>query len=277
MANTITANNIRLKTESKTPETNVGETERWVSVVSGGLLILTGLKHPRSLTGWSVIALGAGMLHRGLTGHCKVYRALNVNSHTIDDEGVHVQAAVTINRPAEELYRYWRQLENLPGIMSHLESVTELDAKRSHWVAKAPAGTSVSWDAEIVSETENQTILWRSLEGAQISNAGSVRFVPVPGDRGTEVHVSLSYSPPGGSVGVAVAKLFGEEPQQQVREDLLHFKQLMEAGEIPTTKGQSSGKSLKRTLKSNMLSSAVSRQGNGAEPFTGEKRFAESS
>jgi uncharacterized membrane protein len=148
-----------------------------------------------------------------------------------------------VNRPAAELYRYWRNFENLPKFMDHLESVRTTGEKRSHWVAKAPAGTTVEWDAEIINEKENELIAWRSLENADVDNAGSVRFQEAPAGRGTEVRVSLEYDPPGGMVGAAIAKLFGEAPDQQIQEDLRRFKQVMEAGERATTEGQASGRS----------------------------------
>lgn len=257
---------------------NVGAVERWASVIAGGVLIARGLSQNRSWMGWTLAAMGGGMVYRGVSGHCPMYEAMNVNTQTMDDQGVHVHAAVTIDRKPEELFAFWRSLENLPHIMSHLETVTEIDNKRSHWVAKAPVGMTVEWDAEIVSETENQSIMWRSTEGAQITNAGSVRFVPVAGERGTEVHVELTYHPPAGAVGVAVAKLFGEEPQHQIEDDLRHFKQFMEAGEIATTQGQPSGASLKRQIKSKMLASAESRQSTDkAEKAESEKGISKKS
>ncbi|HXE56657.1 MAG TPA: SRPBCC family protein, partial [Gemmatimonadales bacterium] len=139
---------------------------------------------------------------------------------------------ITIGRPAEEVYRFWRDLENLPRFMSHLDSVRVLDQRRSHWVARAPAGRTVEWDAEIVEDRAGELIAWRSLEGADVPNSGSVRFTPAPGGRGTEVRVQLQYQPPGGAVGAAVAKLFGEEPGQQVASDLRRLKQVIETGEV---------------------------------------------
>lgn len=146
--------------------------------------------------------------------------------------GVHVREATTVNRPREEVYRFWRDFGNLPRFMDHLESVEVLDDVRSRWKAKAPAGARVEWDAEIVEDRENELISWRSLQHADVSNSGSVRFVPAPGNRGTEVHVELRYQPPGGNLGAIVAKLFGEEPSQQVKGDLRRFKQVMEVGEV---------------------------------------------
>jgi uncharacterized membrane protein len=260
--------------DSATNHVNVGQAERISSALLGGLMLFKGITGSRSPLRVSALALGGALLYRGLSGHCPVYGAMHVNTRTIDEEGVLVHAAATINRSPEELYRYWRQLENLPRIMSHLESVTEIDQKYSHWVARAPGGMTVEWKAEIVSETENREILWRSTEGAQITNAGSVRFVEAPGDRGTEVHVMLSYHPPAGSVGVAVAKLFGEEPQHQIEDDLRRFKQFMEAGEIATTQGQPSGRSLKRQIKAKFLASAESRQ-EPADSHSDSERLTE--
>ena len=146
--------------------------------------------------------------------------------------GVEVRRSITINRSASELYGFWRDLGRLPTIMLHLESVTELDDRRSRWKAKAPAGASVEWEAEIVEDRPDELLAWRSVEGSDIPNSGSVRFVPAPGGRGTEVHVELRYDPPGGKVGAAIAKLFGEEPGQQVDGDLRRFKQVIETGEV---------------------------------------------
>jgi uncharacterized membrane protein len=158
------------------------------------------------------------------------------------NQGIKVEKSVTINKPADELYRYWHDFEKLPTFMKHLKSVQVCDAKRSHWVANAPLGTSVEWDADIVTDQENQLIAWASVPGADIDNSGFVRFTPAPGGRGTEVKVVIEYNPPGGAVGAAIAKLFGEEPEQQAGDDLRRFKQLMEAGEIATTEGQPSGR-----------------------------------
>ncbi|MEN3332808.1 MAG: hypothetical protein V7641_2173 [Blastocatellia bacterium] len=141
-------------------------------------------------------------------------------------------ASKTINRPPEEVYRFWRNFENLPRFMSHLELVQVADGNRSHWKAKAPAGMTVEWDAEITQDRPNELIAWRSLEGADVEHSGSVRFERAPGDRGTEVKVAIVYNPPGGVLGVGIAKLFGEEPGEQIKGDLYRFKQVMETGEV---------------------------------------------
>ena len=146
--------------------------------------------------------------------------------------GVHVTQALTINRPRSEVYGFWHNFENLPRFMAHLDSVEVLDNNRSRWKAKAPAGTTVEWEAETIEDRPNELISWRSLPDASIPNSGTVRFKDAPGNRGTEIHVELRYQPPGGKLGSLIAKLFGEEPEQQVKGDLRRFKQVMETGEI---------------------------------------------
>jgi uncharacterized membrane protein len=231
---------------------NVGEIERWASSIGGGALAVYGIS--RLIQGnWvgAVLGLvGGSLIYRGTTGYCNLYQALGINTAegssnpnvTISaNRGIKVEKSVTVNKSPEELYRFWRNFENLPRFMDHLESVRVEGEGRSHWVAKAPAGTTVEWDAEVYNEKENELIAWRSLEGADVDNAGSVRFEAGPEGRSTIVRVSLKYDPPGGLIGSTFAKLFGEEPSQQIEEDLRRFKQVMEAGEIPTTEGQSSG------------------------------------
>lgn len=154
---------------------------------------------------------------------------------------VDVENSITVNRPAEECYRFWRDFQNFPRFMRHLEEVQVISATRSHWRARAPAGTSVAWDAEITVDHPGELLAWHSLEGADIENAGTVRFERAAGGRGTVVRVDLLYKPPGGKAGALIAKLFGKEPAQQIEQDLRRFKQLIETGEIPTTAGQASG------------------------------------
>ena len=209
------------------------DAERWGGILAGAGLALFGLTR-RSRTGLAFAAAGGGLIASAL---------VRTTQRAAPDGGrIEVERTVTINRPAEELYRYWRDLANLPRIMQHLESVTPLDERRSHWVAKGPLGRTVEWDAEIVEERPNELIAWRSLPGASVPNTGAVRFAPAPGDRGTEVKVTLAYDPPAGPAGAAAAKLLMEEPDQQVREDLRRFKAVMEAGEAPSTDGQPSGR-----------------------------------
>jgi uncharacterized membrane protein len=148
------------------------------------------------------------------------------------DRGIRVKKAITVNSSPEEAYSFWRNFENLPRFMAHLESVRVMDQRRSYWKAKAPLGATVEWVAEITEDRPNQLIAWRSLEGADVPNSGQVRFIPAPGRRGAEVHVELMYDPPGGIIGATIAKLFGKEPSQQADGDLRRFKQVLEVGEV---------------------------------------------
>lgn len=227
---------------------NVSDAERVLSIGGGVALAVYGIARKDWL---GVAALGAGALlaQRGARGYCDVYGALGVNTAPKQNatsvkagQGVKVEKAVTINAPVEELYNFWRNFENLPRFMTHLESVAVQNDLRSHWKAKAPFGTTVEWDAEIISEVPNELIAWRSLENADVSNAGSVHFTPATGGRGTTVKVSLSYEPPAGKLGAAIAWLTGEEPSVQVEEDLRRFKRLMETDELPTIEGQPAGR-----------------------------------
>lgn len=235
-------------------ETNVGSSERIASTIAGGGLVAYGIKQG-GLLGAAATVIGGAMLFRGTTGHCHAYEALGVDTSETrgvkaaapkSQEGlfsgrIHVKKTVTIDKSPAELYSFWRNFENLPQFMNHLESVKTTGEKTSHWVAKAPLGSSVEWDAEVTSDIPNERIGWKSAEIADVPNAGVVEFRPTS-NRGTEVIVTLTYEPPAGKIGSLVAKLFGEEPSQQVAEDLRRFKQLMESGEIITVEGQSSGR-----------------------------------
>ncbi|TCS37405.1 polyketide cyclase/dehydrase/lipid transport protein [Paucimonas lemoignei] len=154
---------------------------------------------------------------------------------------VDVQKSITVNKSPEECYRFWRDFQNFPRFMKHLEEVSVTGDTKSHWRAKAPGGTTVEWDAEITVDHPGELLAWHSLEGADIENAGTVRFERGAGGRGTVIRIDLLYSPPGGKAWSVLAKLFGEEPELQIDQDLRRFKQLMETGEIPTTVGQPSG------------------------------------
>jgi uncharacterized membrane protein len=149
-----------------------------------------------------------------------------------DNGGVHARASCIVNRDPHEVYSFFRDFRNLPRFMEHLESVQELPDGRSHWVAKGPAGMNVEWDAEIIAEDPGRVITWRSLEDSDVDNAGAVVFEPAAGGRGTIVKVNIQYNPPGGVVGATVARLFGEEPNQQLEDDMRRLKQVMEVGEV---------------------------------------------
>jgi uncharacterized membrane protein len=218
---------------------NISQAERWISVAAGAGLVGYGLLS-RRMSGLVVAGLGAWLVRRGVTGHCDTYRLLGVNTAGTGEDtrqalggpaGVIVEESVVINRPIAELYRFWRNLENLPRFMFHLESVERITDTLSRWRAKAPAGTTVEWNAEIINEVPDQVIGWRSIEGSDVVSAGSVNFDDAGPGRGTRVSVRLQYSPPGGKVGDAVARLLGSDAATQIRQDLRRFKQLLETGE----------------------------------------------
>lgn len=221
---------------------NVSEPERVVSLIGGTALAVLGVAMHDFKSIPSFLG-SAYLLYRGLTGHCLIYDELHINtavtglSQTVSvphEQGIKVERTITVNRTPHEVYTFWRQLNNLPRFMHHLESVEILSDTHSHWVAKGPAGMKIEWDAEIVNDVPDQVIGWRSVDGAMINNAGSVRFTRRSDDRGTEIRVDLKYEPLAGTIGATFAKLFGEEPSQQIEEDLQRFKQLMETGEIPS-------------------------------------------
>ena len=234
-----------------TSTVNVADVERWASAVGGALLTAYGIKQlkERTPTGAAIAAAGSALMYRGATGYCPMYAATGINTagnetraRLSGPRGVNVEEVVTIYAPAAELYVFWRNLELLPRFMKHLVSVTQLDASRSHWVAKAPAGRRIEWDAEVINEIPGELIAWRTLPGSQLVSAGSVMFKRAVSGRATEVRVRLQYDPPAGKVGATVAWLLGHEPAQAIREDLRRFKQLMEAGEVATIEGQPRGK-----------------------------------
>jgi len=229
---------------------NVHPAERIASGIAGAALTTFAVARKRD-AGAAALALAGGyLLYRGLTGHCHGYSLLRTGTAGTSDsetaviphgQGVKVEKSVTIDRPIDDLFSYWRNFENLPQFMKHLESVTVIDEKRSHWVAKAPFGKTVAWDAEIINERPNEMIAWHSTEPADIPNAGTIWFKAAPEGRGTIVKVNLEYNPPAGWIGAAIAKIWGEEPNQQVIDDLRRFKNLMEAGESPTTQDHAKG------------------------------------
>lgn len=218
-------------------DVNVTSPERVGSVAAGAGLVLYGVSR-RSLPGILLALVGGALIRRGVTGHCEVYQKLGVNSRQLNaesgvrgDRGIKVVKSVMVARPPQEVYHYWRNLENLALFMEHVESVKELDDRRSAWVVKGPLGHNVEWTAHIITDRENEMISWESLPGAEVQNAGSVWFEASGDGQSTEVKVSLQYLPPAGVVGAVVAKFFGEAPEQQLEEDLNRFKQLIEAGQ----------------------------------------------
>jgi uncharacterized membrane protein len=230
---------------------NIGEVERWASVLAGASLALYGLKQ-RSPKGVGLAVMGGLLARRGAVGHCHVYEALDLNTASTSndtrralggDRGTRVQESVTVNRPVEDLYRFWRNLDNLPRFMQHLESVERISDTESRWRARGPGGTVVQWTAEIINEIPNELIAWRTLDGSDVVSAGSVHFDAVGrSGRATRLRVRLQYSPPGGKLAASVAKLLRQDPAAEIRADLRRFKQLIETGEVSTTEGQPRGR-----------------------------------
>ena len=230
---------------------NVGDAERWLSVVAGAAFAAYGLRRRSAAALAAGLGLGSALLWRGTTGSCPIYRATGMSTagETQGDNvsipygrGKRVDASVTIDTTPDQIYTFWRNFENLPRFMNNLESVKVHDSKRSRWVAKGPAGTKVEWEAEIINEIPGELIGWRSIDGSTVENAGSVQFRKATGGRGTVVRVELRYDPPAGRFGAAVSRLFGENPERQVREDLRRLKMLIETGEIATNDGQPTGR-----------------------------------
>lgn len=214
---------------------NISEPERIVSTIGGAGLALYGAAR-KDLPGLALALFGGYLVYRGATGHCHTYEALGLDlSDPRLHGGIEVNKSIVIKRSPQELYRFWYNFENLPRFMEHVEAVWMIGDHRWHWVAKAPAGMSVEWDADVVGEREGEYIAWQSLEGAEVPNEGSVRFEALPDDQGTKVTVSLIYYPLGGQLGAWIAKLFGEEPNVQVEDDLRNFKLIMEGNEAHRT------------------------------------------
>lgn len=214
---------------------NVRPMERWLSVAGAAVLLAIGARRKNA-----PFLIGGGLLlFRGVTGFCPVYEALKARRSEVE-----IEKTISVFRPVSEVYAVWRNLENLPRFMSHLESVTVIDDKRSRWVARLPSPLRLEWDAVITEEHENESLSWASLPDSDVAHAGSVYFRAVPGRDATEVRVTLSYRSPAAGTGGAVGKLLSTITQNQVKEDLRCFKAIVEAGERPTTAGQPAGVTL---------------------------------
>jgi uncharacterized membrane protein len=220
--------------------TNITQPERWLSGFFGGMAIVTGLQK-RGASRLLITAAGADLVRRALSGHSLVYEWLGIRTApkgqgeettSVPYElGVRVDESVTINWPRTEMYRFWRRLENVEQFMDAVDSVVQLDCCTSRWTVKGPAGRRIRWDAVIHNELENELIAWRTLPGADVDHAGTVRFQDAP-NGGTEVVVELQYNPPAGTLGAAVSKLWGAEPGMLIRQGLQRLKQLLEDPEF---------------------------------------------
>jgi len=239
---------------------NVGNPERVISAIAGGGLIAYGLKR-KDWLGALLGVVGGGLALRGATGHCQVYDALDIDTNENSllekvkakakdwfSQTTEIVKSVTINKSADDLYGFWRNFENLPKFMNHLESVNVIDDKKSEWTAKAPLGYEAHWNAEITEDIKNELISWRSVENSEIPNSGKVEFLPTV-ERGTVVKVTIQYQPPAGKLGALASYFLTEEPDTQIAEDLRRFKSLMETGLIMHVEGQPSGREAKAKTK----------------------------
>ena len=211
---------------------NVGDTERMISAIAGGALALYGLRRG-SLGGLLIAGLGAALGYRGITGNCQLYEKLGIDSggaqRNVGNLGVKIDKEIVVNAPPERLYGIWRNFQNLPKILSHIEKVEILSPNRSRWTLKAPVG--ISWEAELINDKLNELIAWRTDGNQWVNHAGSVTFQSIGGGS-TRVHVSLQYDPPGGQIGHAVASLFAEDAGSKVEQDLGNFKRAVEEGRL---------------------------------------------
>lgn len=211
---------------------NVGQVERIASAAIGSWLLLSSFGRKRSLLGRSTkLSLAGYLLYRGISGNCPLYTSMGIRGE--EPKVIELRTSLTVNKPKEEVYRFWRKLENLPRFMEHLKIVKEMDNKRSHWEAKIPGNIgTIEWDAEITEERPGELIAWQSVDNATIYNAGNVTFRDAPNGRGTELMARIIYQPPAGSAGTAAAKLLNPLFEKMVKADIMRFKQLMETGEL---------------------------------------------
>jgi uncharacterized membrane protein len=248
---------------------NISKTERWASTVMGAALAVAGYQQRNRGLGLA----GFALLGRGASGFCPVSAAVgrdtagnDTRAHLSGARGVNVEATVTIYRPQQEVYAYWRSLENLANFMDHLVEVQDIDGRRSHWVAKGPLGVQVEWDAEIIKDVPPELISWRTVNDADVVSAGSVWFKQAVGDHGTQVRVRLQYDPPAGKLGATVAWMLGDDPQTAIEEDLQRFKQLVETGEVSASESSKGparrSRSAKRTRRDSDASPIMT------EPYT---------
>ncbi|MBK6264362.1 DUF2892 domain-containing protein [Marivirga sp. S37H4] len=218
---------------NKSAHINVGTIDRILSAAGGAFLTWYGIKQ-KSVAGVALALAGASLLYRGITAHSRLNEYLGINTAKKEADSIVLQSSSTIDKPRKELYAYWRKLENLPKFMKHLEEVTQTNQMQSHWKAAFPA--HVEWDAQIIEEKENQFIIWGSLPGSEIDNAGEVRFHDDPEGNGTVVRTTISYRAPEGKLGANIAKMLNPVFKQMVEDDLDRFKEIMERGKSSSKK-----------------------------------------
>ena len=217
---------------------NVGSDERMLTLLAGAALLGYAWRSNSKGLG----AASVGLLLRGVTGYCPAYGAMGINNADTKralsgERGVHIRESITINAPAEDIYRFWRQLDRLPEVMPHLAKIEQLDTKRSRWTAKAFDAVPVTWEAEIINELPFELISWQTLPGQAIQTAGSVTFKPSESGSGTDVHVHLQYAAPGGKAANWLAGLAGQNPAKYTQEALQALKQKLELPPPATPRG----------------------------------------
>lgn len=220
---------------------NVGQSERWLSLAGGSALLVAGLRRGRG-AGLLLAPVGAALLYRGLTGRSRLYEQLEMDTSEEGSRGIEVRKSVTVNKEPMEVYEFWRELENLPRFMKHLEAVEKVGEKRSCWCVKMTPGPAIEWEAELTEDRPGEVIGWQTLPGSDVTHRGEVHFARAPGNRGTEVTVHLQYHPPVGAAGELFARLANAVTAQGIKEEIRNFKRLLEAGELPTVEGQPSGR-----------------------------------
>lgn len=229
---------------------NVGTVERVASVAAGLTLIAWAAQRRRPQRGLEKIAatFGASLLGRGLTGYCPVNGAMGRERRRDDTKralagsrGVNVSESITIDRPVADVFPLWSDPAQAARFMRDVERVDVLDDQRSRWTVRGPGGVRLTFDSEIINVVDNELVAWRTLPGADVASAGSVRLRP-RGDAATELIVTLQYDPPGGKAGAAVAALLGRSPASRLRDDLRRLKALLETGEVPTVRRQPAGR-----------------------------------
>jgi uncharacterized membrane protein len=219
--------------EMNEKQINLGRAERWLSGLGGAFLIRSGLRR-RSLGGVMIAAGGAALIYRGATGFCQVYRRLGLDTAMpSQSRQIEVKVAITVARPPDEVFGFWRQLETLPQAAKHLESVTARGDGSSRWVAREGM-LRLMWEAQSVEDRENRRITWRSLPGSRMYTEGDVQMNEAPAGRGTEIHVRFCFTPPGGIAGLAVSPVLRKMAQIQLSQELHRVKQQLETGEVAT-------------------------------------------
>jgi uncharacterized membrane protein len=235
---------------------NVGQTERMVSVGLGAFLLSSGLnnltRHP--IKGLLRTAIGGYLLYRGASGHCPVYASMGKTKGVSKTPAVNIRTGLIVNKPRNEVYAFWRKLENLPLFMKHLNSVTEIDAKHSHWEAEIPSGIGkVKWNAEIVKEEEGSLIGWQSIPNSMVNNAGKVQFRDALGGEGTELDVVITYHAPAGELGAGLAKTLNPVLEKMIRQDIMNFKEYIETKHVSSSNYHTASSGSNRNDDPNIL------------------------